>query len=88
MAAAAAAAREPPALWKFGAFGEGGAKWVGVAALPDGMVVFAPCNASSILIVDPESKAWEELGAFEKEHEMGRLRDPRRRQRRLRPFQR
>ena len=33
--------------------GNGEGKWVGIAAGPDGKLYCAPCNASTVLVIDP-----------------------------------
>jgi len=64
MAAVVVGTGDTPAFEYFGNF-EGVNKWSGFAVLPDSTVVFAPGNASSILLFNPLDKAWEEIGNFE-----------------------
>jgi len=57
------AAGEAPEVWSSGSF-SGARKWGSGTALADGRAVFAPFDASSILIFDPASRSCKEVGSF------------------------
>ena len=48
----------------FGALGEGGCKWAG-GVLVDGLIFCAPCESSTVLVIDPAARTTETFGDIE-----------------------